>query len=165
MKRIQYILLIVIIFLVSSCESGEGVCTTDVISRVNAGFYVRDSLGERDTLLNNFTFFGTLRPDSLLYDSANGVKKIIFPLPHSTESYTSFVFSADTLTDIIYIYHTPSQVLVSYACGFTVNHNIYWVSYDTLLIDTVAIRDPIVNLTDGENLKIYIKPAVADTAL
>lgn len=154
-----------IIFLIPSCESGEGVCTKDVISRVNAGFYVRDSIGERDTLLNNFTFFGALRPDSLIYDSAANVQKIVFPLPHSTEEYTAFVLSADTLTCTINIYHTPSLVLVSYACGFTTNHNIYRVSYDIMLIDTVSIINPLVDFSDEENLKIYIKPAVADTVI
>lgn len=165
MKGIPYILLMLIILLIPSCESGEGVCTTDIISRVNAGFYVRDSMGERDTLLNNFTFSGALRPDSLIYDSAAGVQKIVFPLPHSTEAYTSFLFSADALTGTINIYHTPSLVLVSYACGFTTNHNIYRVLHDSILIDTVSIVNPLVNLSDEENLKIYIKPAVADTVV
>ncbi|MFC2116033.1 DUF6452 family protein [Bacteroidota bacterium] len=163
MKRIQYLLILISIVFTQACESGEGICTTDVISRVNAGFYVRDSLGERDTLLNDFSFYGTLRPDSLIYDSVAGIKKILFPLPHSPEGYTSFIISTDTTTEIK-IYHTPNLVLVSYECGFTVNHNIYWVSYNKTLIDTIAITDPWVNLTNEENLKIYLKPAVADTA-
>jgi len=165
MRRIRYIIPALIVFLNSTCENGEGVCTVDVISRVNAGFYVRDSLEERDTLLNNFTFYGTLRPDSLLYDSADGVKKIVFPLPNSTEDYSIFEISVDTVEQSIYIYHTPSLVMISYACGFTTNHNIYWISYDKLLIDTIMIPDPVVNLENEENIKIYIKPAVADTAI
>ena len=55
--------------------------------------------------------------------------------------------------------------MVSYDCGFTINHKLFRVLYDKTLIDTIIILDPLVNLEDYENLKIYIEPAVADTAL
>ena len=135
------------------------------MSRVNAGFYVRDSIGERDTLLNFFTFFGVSRPDSLIYDSSSNIQKIEFPLPHELETFTGFVLSTGGPGDTILIFHTPRLVLVSYACGFTTNHDISMVSHGTNMIDTVSISDPLVDLEDYENLKIYIKSAAADTAV
>ncbi|MCK4750842.1 MAG: hypothetical protein KAT15_27480, partial [Bacteroidales bacterium] len=90
---------------------------------------------------------------------------IVFPLPHSPETYTCFVFSTGAFSDTIFIYHTPRLVLVSYACGFTTNHTIYGVLHENNLIDTIAISDPLVDIENYENLKIYIKPAAADTAV
>jgi hypothetical protein len=157
LKRVPLILIILIIFLWPSCEK-QGACTTDVISRVNAGFYVRDSLGDRDTVLNNFTFYGLSRPDSLIHDSSMAVQTIEFPLPHNPGEYTSYFFGADSLSDLLSIVHSASPQLVSYDCGFTTVHDIIRIDYDNNIIDTITITNPFVSLSDEENLKIYIKP-------
>ncbi len=168
MNRISPLLVILLLISGNACENRETICTEELISRANAGFYVRDDAGERDTLLSKLTFYGASRPDSLLYDEASDRGSIEFPLPGDPEEYTSFVFRVDTLTDTIRIWHTPILVMVSYECGFTAHHNIYWLSYQKNAIDTIAIAEPLVDLTDEENLKIYIRPpvdtAVADTA-
>ena len=153
------------IFLYHSCSDSD-VCTdTDLISRVNAGFYVRDSIEERDTVLSNVTLYSLLRPDSLIYDAALSLGRLEFPLPHTTEENTSFVLQVDSLSDTIDIWHTPNSQLFSYACGFYTTHNIFWYSFDTTFIDTIFLPDPNINLNDAENLKIFIKPPapIADT--
>jgi len=162
LKRAPFILILLTIFIGPACED-EGVCTGDVITRVNAGFYVRDSIGERDTTLSSVTFFGVLRPDSLLYDSSSGKQEIIFPL-NNTEDFTSFVFSVDTKTDNIKIWHQSRLQLVSYACGFTTVHELYSIGYEQNIIDTIVISEPLVDLRDAENIKIFIRPFLADTA-
>jgi len=163
LKRIPFILILLTIFIGPACEE-EGTCTDDVISRIRAGFYVRDSIGERDTTLSSVTFYGVLRPDSLLYDGSSGKEEIVFPLSNSTENFTSFVFTVDTETDIIKIWHQSRLQLVSYACGFTTGHELHSIGYERDIIDTITISEPLVDLRDAENIKIYIRPFVADTA-
>ncbi|MFC2098357.1 DUF6452 family protein [Bacteroidota bacterium] len=165
MKRVPFLLLIAAIYLCHACND-EGACTEeDLVSRVNAGFYVRDSLEERDTTLNYVTFYGLLRPDSIIYDAALGIRRIKFPLPHEPNEQSIFIFQVDTEIDTIRIWHQPKLVLVSYACGFTTTHDIFWLSYGSNIIDTISVKNSIVNLTDEQNLRIYIKPfVVADTA-
>ena len=158
MKNSLFICFFLCHLLLAGCDKGEGICTTDVVSRVHAGFYVRDSLGERDTLLKNFGFYGILRPDSLIYDGV-GVKKIVFPLPDVNQQPTLFAFAADTLWDTLKIFHDPMLFLVSFECGFTTHHTIHWVSHKNTIIDTIVISDPLVDLENYENLKIYIRPS------
>jgi len=105
-----------------------------------------------------------LRPDSLLYDGSSGEKEIIFPLSSSTENFTSFVFSVDTETDNIKIWYQSRLQLVSYACGFTTVHELYSIGYEQDIIDTIVISEPLVDLRDAENIKIFIRPFIADTA-
>ena len=160
----QTIILILLFLLICISCSDEGICTDDITCRVNAGFYVRDSNGERDTVLNDLTLYGSLRPDSMIYNAAKGVQRIEFPLKNSTDSYSSFVFRVDTITDTINLYHKSKLVLVSFECGYTMTHDIFRTAHGNILIDTITIRDPLVDLWDEENLKIYIIPAVPDTA-
>jgi hypothetical protein len=106
-----------------------------------------------------------MRPDSLLYDSTAGIHMMFFPLPSETDAFTSFVFRTDSLTDTIHIYHSPTQELVSYSCGFTTIHRIESLTYGSNAIDTIAISNPLVSFSENENLEIYVWPAaVADTA-
>jgi len=164
LKRPAVYLFLVIILLVASC-GGEGICTDDLVTRVSAGFYVRDPISERDTTLNFLTFYGALRPDSLIYDSALNISGIKFPLSNDGEGITSFVFNLDSVEDGIHIQHTTRIELVSYECGFTTMHEISGVSFETNIIDTITIQNPSVTLFSEEHLKIYIKPAVvADSA-
>ena len=129
-----------------------------------AGFYVRDSTGERDTTLGSVTFFGALRPDSLLYDASSGIKNVVFPLSNSTESFTRFVFTVGTQTDTIKIWHQSRIQLISFSCGFTTVHELYSIGYGRKIIDTISISEPYVDLRDAENIKVYIRPVVAASA-
>ncbi len=53
----------------------------------------------------------------------------------------------------------------SFECGFVTHHNLNVLVYQNNIIDTIVVSDPLVNLIDVENIKIYISPAVAvDTA-
>ena len=164
MKRIAIILVFLLIILHPACKD-EVICTQDVVSRVDAGLYVRDHAAQRDTVLNGVTFYGVFRPDSLLYDSSQGIRRIKFPLPQGAGEYTGFVMRAGSLADTILIFHDSRQELVSFSCGFTTVHEIYGLGYGNHIIDTIEITNPFVDLSDEENLKIYIRPAVGDTAV
>ena len=163
MRRTPFILILLLIITGTACEE-DGTCTDNVISRVKAGFYVRDSNGERDTTLGPVTFFGVLRPDSLLYNASSARQSIVFPLSDGSEEFTRFVFTAGTQTDTIKIWHQSRLQLVSYACGFTTVHELYWIGHERNIIDTVSISEPLVDLNDAENIKVYIRPVVADSA-
>ncbi len=150
--------------MVPACEE-EGTCTEELVSRIHAGFYVRDAGNERDTTLEYITFYGILRPDSLLYDSSPSRKELVFPLPAEPLDFSGFVLSNTIDKDTIYIRHIPGLKLVSYACGFTLTHDIEELRYGNNIIDTIVIQNPRVETSDEENLKIYFWPAVApDTA-
>jgi len=151
-----------LLILLPACRD-EVICTEDVVSRAGAGFYVRDGEEKRDTVLNNLTFYGVLRPDSLLYDSSGGIRQIVFPLSRGEGEYTGFVLMLGSLSDTLRIHHSSRLELVSFSCGFTVIHDIEGVSFGNTIIDTISISDPLVDLTDDENLEIYIRPAVVDS--
>jgi hypothetical protein len=162
LKRIPFILILLTIFIGPACEE-EGTCTDDVISRIRAGFYVRDSIGERDTTLSSVTFYGVSRPDSLLYDGSSGEQEIFFPLSYSEENLTRFVFTVGSRTDVINIWHQSRLQMFSYACGFTTVHDLYSIGYEQNIIDTIAITESFVNPGNAENIKIYIRPIAADS--
>ena len=131
---------------------------------MNAGFYVRSDGEERDTILSNVTFYSILRPDSLIYDSAINLREIAFPLPNEEKVDVDFVFRVDSLTDVFTVFKRSKLVMESFECGFVTHHDVYFMDYQNNIIDTIVISDPLVNLIDVENLKIYITPAPADTA-
>jgi hypothetical protein len=100
----------------------------------------------------------------MLYNAFSGIHRIRFPLPQSPAEYAAFVMENGSLADTIRIHHSSRLELVSFSCGFTAVHDIEWLEYGNHIIDTISITCPLVDLTDDENLKIYIRPAVADTA-
>ena len=146
-----------------SCNE-EGICSGVKVARVRAGFYVRSDGKDRDTILNNVTFFSNLRPDSLIYDSAFNLRKMSFPLPNDERVDVEFIFRVDSLNDNLTVYKRSKLVMESYECGFISHHDLLDLDYQNNIIDTIIISDPLVNLIDVENIKIYIKPASADTA-
>lgn len=153
-----------IVILAHSCND-EGICTGIEVARVNAGFYVRSGDDVRDTALNNVTFYAVMRPDSLIYDSAFNVRGLVFPLSNDEVVAVDFVLKVDSLTDMVSVFKRSRLVMESYACGFATHHELLDLDYQNNIIDTISISDPAINLFDDENIKIYIKPAVADTAL
>ena len=108
MKFPFFLLVPVLLMALQSCRD-DSVCTDDVVSRVNAGFYVRDAKGERDTLLYNLTLYAVERPDSLLYDTARAVHTIQFPLPDAGEIPAGFVLRVDSLDDSFQVYVSLGQ--------------------------------------------------------
>ena len=164
MRHLHFILLIGIGILLQSC-SDEGICTGVEVARVNAGFYVRSGDIDRDTVLNNVTFYAVIRPDSLIYDSALNVRGLVFPLSNDEVVAVDFVLKVDSLTDMVSVFKRSRLFMESYACGFTTHHELLDLDYQNNIIDTITISDPAINLFDDENIKIYIKPAVADIAL
>jgi hypothetical protein len=163
LKNLALFLLLTFVCLCQSC-SDEGPCTDDITCRVKAGFYVRDGDGERDTTVNGLTLYGLARPDSLIYDDAQGISNIEFPLPDKPESYSTYVFRIDSLVDTLFLLHHAHIVMVSFECGATVTHDVYYGFHGNAIFDTVAIIKQQINLSDEENLRIYLNPAVPDTA-
>jgi hypothetical protein len=163
LKRAAILTVTFIFILLPSCQD-EVICTQDLVAKANAGFYVRDASGQRDTLVGSFIFYSVLRPDSMLYDASSGIHRIRFPLPQSPAEYTAFVMENGSLADTIIIHYSTRLELVSFSCGFAAVHDLERLEYGNRIIDTISIANPLVDLTDDENLKIYIRPAVADTA-
>lgn len=151
-------MILVLVLTFHSCND-EGICTGTEVARVTAGFYVRSGGVERDTILKNVTFYSILRPDSLIYDSAYNVHVIRFPLTNDVAPAVDFVFQVDSLTDLLTVIKSSRLVMESYACGFATHHDLLDLVYGNTIIDTIAISDPAINLSDEENIKIYIKPS------
>jgi hypothetical protein len=162
LKRTGILTVYLLVLLLPACED-EVICTRELVARTGAGFYVRDAAGERDTTLGNLTFYALQRPDSLLYNAASS-SSIKFPLPEYPGEVTAFILGTATGTDTFRVFYSTRLELVSWSCGYTAVHELERLEYGHHVVDTIVLDDPVVDLTDDENLKIYVWPAVADTA-
>ena len=163
MKKLFGILVLLVFCL--SCSDVE-ICTeTDLLSRAGLSFMVRDENSERDTILEQVTFYSVLNPDSLIIAFAPQVRSFVFPLPQEAGEENSFVLISGSNFDTIRIRHIPKLELVSFNCGFTTIHDLQSFSYGNTLIDTIVITNTYVSRENEENIQIYVHPAVADTLL
>ena len=163
MRRVGILTAYVLTLVLPACEE-EAICTRDLVARTGAGFYVRDAEEERDTVLQKLSFYALERPDSLLYNAASR-GNIKFPLPGEPGSFTAFFLGTGKGSDTIRVFHRSHLVLVSWSCGYAAVHELERLEYGHRIIDTIVIDDPFVDLTEDENLKIYVWPAIADTAV
>ena len=144
-------MVVLVAFAVVSCES-DSPCSENVVSRVNAGLYTLVE-GEEVTLtVDTLTMYGISRHDSVL--SGSNVSIFNFPLSMHAES-SSFIMTADTLTDTLELFYTTRLVLISTQCGFTTNFDIQSLNFTENFIDSISIVKSNVDLTDEENLKIF----------
>jgi len=91
--------------------------------------------------------------DSLLYDSVSTNEiSVTFSLNDSS----AFVFTIDSLTDTLTVYHTNTLIEESIESGFYYEYEITSINFTTNRIDSVAISDSTVTSVWNENLEIYI---------
>ena len=98
-----------------ACES-DAPCSENVISRVNAGLYTIVDDDEFEFTAGELSIYGISRPDSVLQGS--NVKYFDFPLSMNAES-SSFILTADAMTDTLELFYTSKLAFISTQCGFT----------------------------------------------
>jgi hypothetical protein len=151
-KTGYFILLVLIFAVIPACED-EGTCSENVVSRVNAGFYTLAGGTEAKATVNQYSMYGSTRPDSVILKS--NVSNIEFPLSmHETSSV--YIMTADTLTDTLEVQYSNKLALISWECGFTNQFEILSVIFTRNYIDSIAIVKSIADPGDEENLKIFI---------
>ena len=148
--KITFISLLIAITM-SSCESNSP-CSDNVVSRVNVGLYTIIEGEETGLKVGQLSLYGISRPDSVLQGS--NVSKFSFPLSMHAES-SSFILTADTLTDTLELFYATRLALISPQCGFTSNFQIQSLNYTANFIDSISIVKSNADLTDEENLKIF----------
>jgi hypothetical protein len=151
LKAFRILLLVLSGLAITACDS-EGPCSTNVISRVNAGIYTLSGGKESALTVGQLSLYALSRPDSVLQGS--NVREFDFPLSMHEES-TSYVMTADTVTDTLELSYTSNLVWLSTACGFTASFTIREVNHTRHFIDSISLVNTIVDLYDVENLKIF----------
>lgn len=148
--------------IVSSCNSGG--CTENQTSVPRAGFYDMETL--RQIALTGVEVGGVGAPnDSLLATGLSAINEIYLPL-RANKATTSFYFRylvandstglispRDTLT----VTYTTTPYFASEACGAMYRYTITRITHTTLMIDSIALTDSVINNLDIERLKIFFK--------
>ena len=97
--------------------------------------------------------YGIDRQDSVLQGS--NVKIFDFPLSMH-EASSSYIMTADTITDTLELFYTSKLAFISVECGFTKNFEIQSLSFTNNIIDSISIVKNNADLSDEENLKIFL---------
>ena len=109
-------------YLVLNSCNDTAVCSEKIQRIMNVHFYSLKNGVEKDTTIKNFYATGTVRPDSMFYDSA-AVSKIQLTLSPS-QDMSEFIFSNIYFTDSIF------------------------KTYDTIYVDTLVIAPDTLNGMD-----------------
>ncbi len=147
---------------VSSCNSGG--CTENQTSVPRAGFYDMATLSQ--IALTGVEIGGVGAPnDSLLATGLTAIREVYLPL-RANRATTSFFFrylvandSTGLLSprDTITIDYTTTPYFASEACGAMYRYTITRISHTSLMIDSVALTDSVINNLDIERLKIFFR--------
>ena len=152
MKKFIYLLFIFLSFTINACEN-DNPCVDNVVSRINAGFYTLSNDNESAFTVSDFSMYGIDRQDSVLHGS--NVRIFDFPLSMH-EASSSYILTVNTLTDTLELFYTSKLAFVSVECGFTNNFEIQSLSITNNFIDSISIVKNNVDLSDEENLKIFL---------
>lgn len=143
----------VVLILLVSCDNEE-VCTQNVRSTLNAGFYKVVEGEAVDSVMNWVTVSAIGLGENIMTDS-NGVKKIAFPLNFENNN-TIFVITNDSITDTLSVFYDVSLNFVSYECGFAPVFGISNIMFTGNGFDSIHIIKPIAEPSEDENIKIYL---------
>lgn len=98
--------------------------------------------------------------DSLFYKDET---LSVVQLPLSNDNETTFVFSLDSIVDIIQIKHENELQYGSMESGFYYNYLLKEINFTHNRIDSIQISDSLVTKTWHENIKLYIRPLSANS--
>ncbi|MDE7387464.1 MAG: hypothetical protein K2N28_10060 [Muribaculaceae bacterium] len=137
-------------------------CTDNRSSLLIAGFY--SSTDRRAISIDSLELGGVGAPnDSLLVSANERPSQVYLPL-RSRDSETSFCFhyaakalSDPRLNDTISLWYTSEPYFASEECGAMYRYRVHRFTYTTHLIDSVAMRDSLINNADIESMMIYFR--------
>lgn len=151
----------------SSCNSGG--CTENQTSVPRAGFYDMETL--RQVSLTGVEIGGIGAPnDSLLATGLSATGEVYLPL-RANKATTSFYFRYLVANDSTGLISPRDTLTVDYntlpyfaseACGAMYRYTITRITHTSLMIDSVALTDSVINNLDIERLKIFFKDNSAD---
>lgn len=119
--------------------------TTSVLSfdSLTVQGFVTDSITGQESLV-----------DSLLYNNARSVSKILLPLSKFSNA-SRFILDFKGIHDTLTIYHTNNDQYLSLECGCIKIHNIDTILTTHNFIDSVKIIIHNVNTTNAEHIHLY----------
>ena len=153
----KYIYHIVIFFFAivafSACDDDLR-CIETVDNNMIVGFYKVVNKTVSDTTLNDVSVWGKSSPDTLIYNSADKIKKLRLPLDSSTDS-SEFELQFGSYSGSLRVVYEQEMKQISIECGFYSEYTITRGLYSDLPVDSVVIVNPIVTSTNEENIRIY----------
>ena len=137
-------------------------CTDNRSSLLLTGFY--SSTDRRAISIDSLELGGVGAPhDSLLVSLNERPNQVYMPL-RSRDSETSFCFhyaakalSDPRLNDTISLWYTSEPYFASEECGAMYRYKIHRLTYTTHLIDSVGLRDSLINNANVERMMIFFR--------
>ncbi|GEM_PF-377662 len=172
MRYRNFILLLLLVLLATSCDENDTECRRDVRKKLGVTFYTVNTIttdqGITETIEGVFSpdslCVRGLGKDSLLYNS----KRSDVTLPVSnTDTITAYEIyvRADNdelnrhldATDTLLITYDNEQHFVSLECGCYVNHTLHSAAATTHNIDSIVIINQQITNADDIHLQIYFR--------
>lgn len=153
-QNLRYCLAVITVLIMASCE--ELPCKHSNGVQLTAGFYVYNGVTLTDTSLQNLDLeLGN--DDSTVYQVQyeKSVQSISFPLSMLADSSLVVLHYGNLQSDTITIHYTQSLHLESHQCGFDEFFEITKIQTTNHQLDSIWIRNEIVDYVQTEHLKIY----------
>ena len=156
-KLLSFIISLVIVAGTTSC-SGDG-CTENQSSIPLAGFY---SVETNEKIALNAIEISGVGANTLITNGNEPTQQTYLPL-RSSQTNTAFCFHYKDFgddvayNDTIWIEYTSTPYFASEECGAMFQYEIKSVKHTDIIIDSVAVIDPIINNIDMERIKIFFK--------
>lgn len=154
LKRYNFIFGLAFMLMFISCE--ELPCKNTNGVQLNAGFYSYNGVAISDTSFYNLSLI-LGNDDSTTYtDSLKQITQTIsFPLSMVSDSSRVILVYNILEADTLIFYYNKSLHLESHACGFDEFFEITEIKTTTHQLDSIWIRNDLVDYGTEEHIKIY----------
>lgn len=156
-KFLSFIISLILVAGTTSCSSNG--CSENQSSIPLAGFY---SIETGEKIAMNAIEISGVGAESLLTSGNEPVQQTYLPL-RSSQTSAAFCFHYNDFgddaayNDTVWIEYTSTPYFASEECGAMFQYEIKSISHTNIIIDSVAVIDPIVNNIDVERIKIFFK--------
>lgn len=157
MKVGKNIGLFLLLAVLAACEPDK-TCRQDV--DVTAEIVLKGTVIDTAGIATAFTSWDSITVqgvgnDSVLYNNAKSVSKLLVPLKIDT-NVTTYSLTWHGQTDVVYFRHDNTRRFVSMACGCVIYHSIEEVWCNGVWIDSVKIVNSAVEAVEQENVQVYV---------
>lgn len=150
----------VILLFLCACDNGSD-CNINNIAYNRIQLY--DAKYKNDTLNNNYSYPDTITvklaingKDSIIVNKSISTSELQLPVSYKNECDTLIFEYTKNITDTLYIFHENIPYFISTDCGMAMYHHLTKLSHTNNLIDSAVIKDPTINFSWHENIKLYI---------
>ena len=159
MKRIKYIILLLLITFFVCCDNG-GDCKINNVSYYRTTFYSIDNETNTESKLQYSEPISVALVingrDSLVVNHITEATDLALPMSYTHSCDTVLIGFGDFAIDTLFVNHTNIPYFISMDCGMGMYHEITSVKSSGEIIYSVAVIYPPINLDSNENIKIYI---------